>query len=104
MLSVTHYVADDSFADAAASALTALAARAGYLGGSVGRSTDDPEQWVIVTEWRDVGSYRRALGHYDVKLRATTLLARAVDTDSSFEQLVEVAPGGETLLHRSDRA
>jgi heme oxygenase (mycobilin-producing) len=107
VLSVTHYVVatdDHEFAGRAAEALAALAASDGYLAGSLGRSTDDPQRWVIVTEWRDVGSYRRALGGYEVKMRAAPLLARALDQETSFEQLVQVAPGGARQVHGSDRA
>jgi heme oxygenase (mycobilin-producing) len=104
VLSVTHYAADDTFEVLAADALAALAARPGYVRGSVGRSTDDPRQWVMVTEWRDVGSYRRALGNYDVKLRATPLLGSALDQPSAFEQLVEVGPSGAATIRGSDRA
>ena len=61
--------------------------------GSAGRATDDPTAWVLVTEWRDVGSYRRALGNYDVKMHAQPLLARALDEVSAFEVLVEARAG-----------
>ena len=48
----------------------ALAARPGYLAGTVGRNVDDPELWVLSTRWEHVGAYRRALSSYDVKLHA----------------------------------
>ena len=105
MISVTHFVAVDSgFAERARVALQALAARPGYLRGTVGRSTDDDGHWVLLTEWANVGSYRRALGGYEVKLHATPLLADAVDLPSSFEPLIDMAPGGAAVLRASDRA
>lgn len=105
MISVTHFVSDDAdFADRARAALDALAVRPGYLGGSVGRSTDDPSAWLLVTEWRNVGSYRRALGSYDVKLCATPLLGQAVDQPSSFEQLLQIGADGSVVTHHSDLA
>jgi hypothetical protein len=105
MISVTHFAAaDERFAERARVALEALAARPGYLRGTVGRSTDDVGSWVLVTEWENVGSYRRALGGYAVKLHATPLLADAVDLPSSFEPLIEIAPGGAAVLRASDRA
>ena len=52
--------------------------------------------WVLVTEWRDIGSYRRALGNFDVKIHAQPLLTRAIDEVSAFEVLVEAATGGRT--------
>jgi hypothetical protein len=68
------------------------------------RSTDDLDAWVLLTEWENVGSYRRALGSYDVKLHATPLLGEAVDIASGFETLVEIAPGGAATVSRSDHA
>jgi quinol monooxygenase YgiN len=62
-----------------------LAAREGYVDGTAGRNVDDPALWVLVTRWRDVGSYRRALSSYDVKLGAVPLLSRAIDEPSAFE-------------------
>lgn len=62
-----------------------LAARPGYVSGSLGRNLDDPTLWVLVTHWESVGAYRRALSAYDVKLHAVPLLSRAVDEPSAFE-------------------
>ena len=75
---------------AAAHAL--LAGRPGYVDGTVGRNVDDPTLWVLQTRWADVGSYRRALSSYDVKLGAVPLLSRAVDEPSAYETV----PGRDT--------
>ena len=69
-----------------------LAVQEGYLAGRIGRNVDDPELWVLVTEWRGPGAYRRALSAYDVKLSAVPTLSRAVDEPSAFEP---VEPGTE---------
>ncbi len=104
MISVTHFEQPGAdFADRAADALAALAARPGYLRGTLGRSTDDPGRWLLVTEWDSVGAYRRALGAFDVRVRATTVLAAALDLPTSFESLVRVEPGGEQFSRSSDR-
>jgi quinol monooxygenase YgiN len=63
----------------------ALAGRPGYLDGSVGRNVDDPELWVLTTRWANVGSYRRALSAYDVKVAAVPLLSQAIDEPSAYE-------------------
>jgi heme oxygenase (mycobilin-producing) len=103
MISVTHFASDaDDFAVRARVALEALAARPGYVRGSLGRSTDGDTDWVIVTEWENVGSYRRALGAYEVKLHATPLLAEALDIPTGFEELVEIS-GGNVVVRASDR-
>ena len=64
-----------------------LAEQRGYVSGDLGRNVDDPTLWTMVTRWRDVGSYRRALSRYDVKVGAVPLLSRAVDEPSAYEEL-----------------
>jgi hypothetical protein len=104
MIAITHFAdAGADFAERAQPALAALAARPGYVRGTLGRSTDDPAAWVMLTEWENVGSYRRALGNYEVKLHATTLLASAENVPGAFESLLDVAPGGATIARTSDR-
>lgn len=65
-----------------------LATQAGYVAGRAGRNVDDPELWVLVTEWRGPGAYRRALSSHDVKVTAVPTLSRAIDEPSAFEQVV----------------
>jgi hypothetical protein len=104
MIAITHFVDDGTdFEQRAHAALAALAARPGYLRGTLGRSTDDPTAWILLTEWENVGSYRRALGNYEVKLHATPLLASAQDVPGAFESLLDVAPGGASITRTSDR-
>jgi heme oxygenase (mycobilin-producing) len=96
--------AEPEFTERASAALTALAARPGYLRGSLNRAYDDPEHWTLVTEWESVGAYRRALGAFEVKVNATPLLAQSLDEPSAFEELGSAPAGGETVLTASDRA
>jgi antibiotic biosynthesis monooxygenase len=114
VISVTHFAVlgeqsgdlgeqSGDFAERARTALAVLAQRPGFLRGSLGRSTDEPGEWVLITEWENVGSYRRALGAFEVKLHAAPLLGEALDLPSSFEPLLEVAPGGAALTRASDR-
>jgi len=88
----------------AAEALRALAARPGFLRGSLGRAADDVADWLLLTEWESVGAYRRALGNYQVKLLATPVLGRAEDRPSAFEQLLVIGPDGTEQRRPSDRA
>ena len=74
-----------------------LAAKPGYAGGEMGRNLDDPTLWLLTTRWENVGSYRRALSAYDVKLTAVPILSRALDEPSAFES---AAPGED--LNRPD--
>jgi quinol monooxygenase YgiN len=75
----------EGFRAGVAAAHAALAARPGYVAGSVGRNVDDPGLWVLTTRWENVGSYRRALSAYDVKLTAVPLLSQAIDEPSAYE-------------------
>ena len=78
----------ERFLPEAEAALAAFAARPGYLRGRVGRAADDPTAWVLTTEWDGVGSYRRSLSSYDVRVQAAPLLARGRNEPSAFEVLV----------------
>ena len=103
MIAVTHFDSDDAdFAAQAGEVLQLLAARDGYRGGTLGRSTDDARHWVLVTTWADVGSYRRAFGA-DVRMRAIPLFAAARDLPSAFEPLIEIGAQGAVTERRSDR-
>jgi hypothetical protein len=94
----------ETFAERARVAMATLAACAGYVSGRLNRALDEPEHWCLVTEWESVGTYRRALGSYDVKVLATPLLAESLDEPSAYETLVEAAPGGDVRTNASDRA
>lgn len=105
MIVVMNFEPDDEtvFTESLRTAVQTLAARPGYEGGRAGRSIDDPRAWVLVTEWRSVGDYRRALGNYDVKLYATPLLAQALDRPSAFEELLSIGADGTIDVAASDR-
>lgn len=93
-----------AFTERARAALAALAARPGYRHGQLTRSLDEPTRWCLVTEWESVGTYRRALGAFDVRIYATPLLAESVDEPSAYEQLATAPPGGDVTIAASDRA
>lgn len=97
MLVVTRYRVPEAdaagFLNAAEQVLAVLSQQRGWLSGRIGRATDDPTLWVLATEWADVGSYRRALGAYDVKVTAVPLLATAIDEPTAFEVLAAAGAG-----------
>ncbi|HYT09060.1 MAG TPA: antibiotic biosynthesis monooxygenase [Mycobacteriales bacterium] len=93
-----------AFTERARAALAALAGRPGFRRGRVGRSVDEPAEWVLVTEWDGVGAYRRALSAYEVRVAATPLLAQARDEPGAFEVLVSADGAGAVLSAGSDRA
>ena len=87
----------ETFHLAAADAIEALAAQPGCRAASLGQSTDDPELLVIRTEWEGVGSYRRALSSFDVKVRAIPLLSSAIDEPSAYELIHDWSVDGVTV-------
>ena len=107
MIVVNRYRVDDAggheFLAKAKPALGALAGRPGFLDGHVGRSTDDPTSWVVVTRWESVGAYRRALSAYEVKVHAVPLMYSAIDEPGAYEVLLEHA-AGRLSAHVSDLA
>jgi quinol monooxygenase YgiN len=75
------------FRGRALDALDALREQTGFLRGHLGRNVDEPDLWVLSTEWSNVGTYRRALSTYDVKTRAVPVMLHALDEPSAFEVL-----------------
>ena len=69
-----------------------LSVQAGYVVGRIGRNVDEPELWVLMTEWEGPGAYRRALSSYDVKIAAVPTLSRAIDEPGAYES---AEPGTE---------
>ena len=92
VLVVTRYVVPEdeaaAFAAQARLALDALRGRPGCRDAVVGRAVDDATLWTLTTGWESVGSYRRALSSYEVKLHAVPLMYRALDEPTAFEHLL----------------
>ena len=68
-------------------AVDVLARQKGFVAAQVGRNLDDPELLALNLEWENVGSYRRALSPYEVKLTAVPLLSQAIDEPTAYEDL-----------------
>ncbi len=108
MLVVTRYrVPEDDaqdFHDLAQAAVQVLGDRPGCEQVRFGRSTDEPDLWILASSWQSVGSYRRALSHHEVKLRAVPLMYRCIDEPTAFEDLIVWDPASGLMRFRSDRA
>jgi hypothetical protein len=99
-----HPPADPAaFQEQGALALAALAARPGFVRGSLGRAVDDDTAWALVSEWESVGAYRRGLGGYEVKM-LTPFFAQVIDEPNAFEPLVLATADGLSEIRTSDRA
>ena len=66
-------------------AVDVLAAKPGFEGADVVQNLDEPDLWALVMRWKDVGSYRRALGGYESKVVVVPLLSEAVDEASAYD-------------------
>jgi quinol monooxygenase YgiN len=106
MLVVTRHRVDPrdaaSFLGRARAVLTVLADCPGWRSGQVGRAIDDPTLWILIGEWADVGSYRRALSAPEVKMAVMPLLAAALDEPTAFELLTDADGDGTALAADAD--
>lgn len=94
MIVVTEHRAGDEFIPLARALLESLAAADGFVDGQLCRSPDEPDTWLVVTSWRDVGSMRRGFGTFDAKVAAAPVMHSAVDRVSAFEVLLDVDAEG----------
>jgi heme-degrading monooxygenase HmoA len=87
MLVITRFrVSDaDGFRSRVDAALSVLRTRDGFEADDLQRNLDDDQLWVLVTRWRDVGSFRRALQGYESKMVVVPLLSEALDEPSAYE-------------------
>ncbi len=93
-----------SFLPNARRALDSLAQRPGFVRGHVGRGVDEPATWALVTEWDSVGSYRRGLSAYDVKLATAPLMALSIPEAGAYEVLETTEGGSPPPTAPSQRA
>ena len=96
-----HEAAD--FAGEARVALATLAQSLGFIDGVIAQSTDEADLRMISTRWINVGSYRRALSRFEVKISSIPLLSTAIDESSAYEA-VQVIADGHTREVASGRA
>lgn len=73
------------FGDRLRPAVDVLAAKPGFEGADVVQNLDEPDLWALVMRWKDVGSYRRALGGYESKVVVVPLLSEAIDEASAYD-------------------
>lgn len=81
--------------EAAKVAIAPLAGRPGCQGVSIGLATDQVDLISVVSRWDGVGSYRRALSNFEVKMHSIPFLSTAIDEPSAFEVVFEQV--GETF-------
>ncbi len=87
MLVVTRFRVSDpeSFGSRVDDALAVLRTRDGFEEADLVQNLDESDLWVLLTRWRNVGSYRRALQGYESKMVVVPLLSDALDEPSAYE-------------------
>jgi hypothetical protein len=73
-------------------AVDVLRKQKGFVAARAGWNVDDPELIALTLEWENIGSYRRALSPYEVKLTAVPLLSLAIDEPTAYDDLPEFLP------------
>jgi hypothetical protein len=76
--------------------LDLFSAKPGFQSAKVGLALDDDSTGLLILKFDSVGSYRRALSAYDIKVEATSFLSAARDESSAFEILIDVTNGKKT--------
>lgn len=67
-----------------ARALEIFSDRDGFISGDYGQNLDESDLWALVTHWKNVGSYRRALSSTQIKMEVVPLLATALDEPGAY--------------------
>lgn len=82
------------FTERCAPALDLLRTKEGLESLDFGQNLDEPDLWVLVTRWRNVGSYRRALSGMESKMIVVPFLSLSIDEASAYDDPENV---GENL-------
>lgn len=91
------------FQKSATSWLTELAKLPGWISGSLARSVDEIDHWLINQRWVDAGSCRRALSKTELRPIAFELAKYSISEISTFEPLL-VVEGDQLSFFESIRA
>ncbi|WP_432558107.1 antibiotic biosynthesis monooxygenase family protein [Granulicoccus sp. GXG6511] len=84
MIVVNRFRGGPDFDARLAPVVEILRGKPGFLDAQVGQNLDEPDLWVLVTRWENVGSYRRALGGIESKMVVVPLLSEAIDEPSAY--------------------
>lgn len=77
--------AQPEFVARLATAVEVLSRQRGFVAARTGRNADDPELLALSMEWQNIGSYRRALSPYEVKVAAVPILSQAIDEPTAYD-------------------
>ncbi|MFV0458492.1 MAG: antibiotic biosynthesis monooxygenase family protein [Actinomycetales bacterium] len=86
------------FLDQAEQGLEVLRRQDGCVEARLAQNLDEPDLFVLATGWADVGSYRRAMSAYEVKLVVHPLLYRCLDEPTAYSDVLCATPEGVQRL------
>lgn len=82
----------EEFRAAADVAVAQFAASPGCRDAQLVRNLDDPQLWAIITDWDQVGDYRRAFNGTVAKMALIPLLSQAIDEPSAYQRPDDLGP------------
>lgn len=85
MLVILRFRSGPDLAARLEAAVEILRSRPGFDGADIVQNLDEPDLWALILRWRDVGSYRRALGGYEAKVAVAPLLSEAIDEPTAYD-------------------
>ncbi|SMD15872.1 antibiotic biosynthesis monooxygenase [Lentzea albidocapillata] len=82
-------------------ALKLLTAQPGCHKGTLARSTDEDDRWVLTVEFESVVAYRRAMSPFPVREHVIPLLSEALTDEPAMYEPALTSAGGEVEKHTS---
>jgi hypothetical protein len=75
----------------------------GWISGTLGRSVDEVDHWLITQTWQDIGSCRRGLSKAELRPTVFALAKWMISEISTYEPLLTVTQS-EVTNYNSDRS
>jgi quinol monooxygenase YgiN len=91
----------DTFTSRVEQALRLLTAQPGCRKGTLARSTDEDDRWVLTVEFESVVAYRRAMSPFPVREHVIPLLSEALTDEPAMYEPTLTSAGGEVEKHTS---
>ncbi|GHH59914.1 antibiotic biosynthesis monooxygenase family protein [Lentzea cavernae] len=103
MLLVCRFRVSDpeTFIVRAEQALALLTAQPGCLKGTLARSTDEDDRWVLTVEFESVVAYRRAMSPFPVREHVIPLLSEALTDEPAMYEPTLTSADGQVETHTS---
>lgn len=103
MLLVCRFRVSDpqAFTERVEQALKLLTEQPGCERGTLARSTDEDDRWVLTVEFESVVAYRRAMSPFPVREHVIPLLSEALTDEPAMYEPTLTSAGGQVEQHTS---